>query len=564
MFYDDDRSDNREGLDGSAPKKRKRISSNERYEKVRVGGSSPDGQQEIKPHYDNDRNTEKDYNNEKSYNNSDLNMDRPRYSGDRRSSGGYSIRDNSGYVSRDRSNNSGDRDRSNNFSRERNYSSDRGERSFNPERKERSFDRGERNYNSDRGERNYNSDRGERSFNPDRGERSFNPNRGERSFNSDRGERNYNSDRGERNYNSDRGERSYNSDRGERGYNSDRGERNYNSDRSSENQDGENRSRFSREGQRDGFSKKTYGGSTSRSYGSSGQRGGFKKSYGKPDGRSSYNNRGGDRYQDSRSGFRKNPRQYDDGHIQPEYILNEEQSDAPVRLNKFIANTGLCSRREADERIQAGLITVNGKLITELGVKVLPTDEVCYNNNKLMPEKKVYILLNKPKDYVTSVDDPHAKRTIMELVSGSCKERIYPVGRLDRMTTGVIMLTNDGELTKKLTHPSSEIKKIYQITADKEVNPEHIEQIVEGITLDDGFIKVDNIGFIKEEDQRLIGIEIHSGRNRIVRRIFEHFGYKVIKLDRIFFAGLTKKGLSRGQWRFLGQKEVGFLKMLKV
>jgi 23S rRNA pseudouridine2605 synthase len=199
-----------------------------------------------------------------------------------------------------------------------------------------------------------------------------------------------------------------------------------------------------------------------------------------------------------------------------------------------------------------------------MGVKVSITDDVRYNGVRLSAEKKVYILLNKPKDYVTSVDDPHAKRTIMELVQGACKERIYPVGRLDRMTTGVILLTNDGELTKKLTHPTSEIKKIYQVYLDKNVKPEDIDTIAEGVTLEDGFIKPDNIGFMREEDQNLIGIEIHSGRNRVVRRIFEHLGYKVTRLDRIFFAGLTKKGLSRGVWRYLSPREVGFLKMLKV
>ncbi|HEY4785497.1 MAG TPA: pseudouridine synthase, partial [Bacteroidales bacterium] len=249
---------------------------------------------------------------------------------------------------------------------------------------------------------------------------------------------------------------------------------------------------------------------------------------------------------------------------QPVYKVEDLPQDVPIRLNKYVANTGLCSRREADDYIQAGLITVNGQLITELGSKVLPTDEIRYNGEKLQPERKVYILLNKPKDYVTSVDDPHAKRTVMELIKGACRERIYPVGRLDRMTTGVLLLTNDGELTKKLTHPTSNIRKIYQVHLDKSLKPEDLHGISEGITLDDGFIRIDGISYISDEDKSLVGVEIHSGRNRIVRRVFEHFGYKVTKLDRVYFAGLTKKSLQRGRWRYLDPKEVGFLKMMKA
>ncbi len=248
---------------------------------------------------------------------------------------------------------------------------------------------------------------------------------------------------------------------------------------------------------------------------------------------------------------------------QPIYNTDNLSSDGPIRLNKYLANTGLCSRREADVYIAAGLITVNGEIVSQLGSKVLPTDDVRYNAERLQAERKVYILLNKPKDYVTSVDDPHAKRTVMELVDGACNERIYPVGRLDRMTTGVLLLTNDGELTKRLTHPTSSYRKIYQVQLDKNVRAEDMSAIREGITLDDGMLKVDNINFVFEDDSTLVGVEIHSGRNRVIRRLFEHLDYKVVKLDRIYFAGLTKKGLSRGMWRFLDPKEVGFLKMLK-
>jgi 23S rRNA pseudouridine2605 synthase len=313
-----------------------------------------------------------------------------------------------------------------------------------------------------------------------------------------------------------------------------------------------------------GSSSRSYG-SDSRSYGGD-SRGGFKKQYGnRPGGKPHFNKRGDKPYGRQGQGQRPRNDRYDSRpQKQPDYFFDEEPNNSPVRLNKFIANTGLCSRREADEYIQAGLITVNGTLIKELGVKVMPTDDVRYNGVRIVAERKVYILLNKPKDYVTSVDDPHAKRTIMELVSGACKERIYPVGRLDRMTTGVILLTNDGELTKKLTHPTSEIKKIYQVHLDKNLKEEDFKTLEAGVTLDDGFIKPDAMSFIPEKERNVVGIEIHSGKNRIVRRMFEQIGYKVIKLDRVFFAGLTKKGLSRGKWRYLAFREVGYLKMMKV
>mgnify|MGYP000312528178 CR=1 FL=1 len=231
-----------------------------------------------------------------------------------------------------------------------------------------------------------------------------------------------------------------------------------------------------------------------------------------------------------------------------------------VRLNRYIANTGICSRREADEYIKAGLVTVNGKVVTEMGVKVKPGDEVCFNNQRISPEKKVYILLNKPKDYVTSLDDPHAKRTVMDLIKGACKERVYPVGRLDRMTTGVLLLTNDGELAKKLTHPTYNKRKIYHVVLNKNLKQNHLEMIARGIELDDGLIQADAISYVNNKKNE-VGIEIHSGRNRIIRRIFEKLGYKVKKLDRVYFAGLTKKGLARGQWRFLTDREVAMLKM---
>jgi 23S rRNA pseudouridine2605 synthase len=239
----------------------------------------------------------------------------------------------------------------------------------------------------------------------------------------------------------------------------------------------------------------------------------------------------------------------------------EKHGDELIRLNKYIASTGVCSRREADEFIQAGLITVNDKLVTELGTKIKPTDVIKYNGERLREEKKVYILLNKPKDYITTLEDPHAKRTVLDLIKGACRERVYPVGRLDRNTTGVLLLTNDGELTKRLTHPKFERLKVYQIELNKGLRPTDMEKISSGIMLEDGFIKADAISYIDPEDKKQIGIEIHSGRNRIVRRIFEQLGYDLRKLDRVYFAGLSKKGLSRGQWRFLTENEIRLLKM---
>jgi 23S rRNA pseudouridine2605 synthase len=232
-----------------------------------------------------------------------------------------------------------------------------------------------------------------------------------------------------------------------------------------------------------------------------------------------------------------------------------------MRLNRFIANAGVCSRREADKYIAAGLVSVNGAVVTEMGVKVKMTDDVRFDGKKLNAEKKIYLLLNKPKDFVTTTDDPHAERTVMDLVKDACSERIYPVGRLDKSTTGVLLFTNDGELSDRLTHPSHNIKKIYQVSLDKPLTKNDMLQVAEGVELEDGAIAADAISYIDGNIKTEIGMEIHSGRNRIVRRIFEHLGYKVKKLDRVYFAGLTKKNLSRGKWRFLSHKEVQFLKM---
>ena len=265
-------------------------------------------------------------------------------------------------------------------------------------------------------------------------------------------------------------------------------------------------------------------------------------------------------------GFRKHTPGYDPNakySLKKRIEYKEENFDPnePIRLNKFLANAGVCSRREADEYIQAGVITVNGEVVTELGTKVLRTDEIKFHDQPVSLEKKVYVLLNKPKDYVTTSDDPQQRKTVMALVKNCCKERIYPVGRLDRNTTGVLLLTNDGDMASKLTHPKFLKKKIYHVYLDKNVTAHDIQQIRDGITLEDGDIKADACEYADPVDKKQVGIEIHSGKNRIVRRIFEHLGYKVTKLDRVQFAGLTKKNLRRGDWRYLTEEEVDRLRM---
>ena len=239
-----------------------------------------------------------------------------------------------------------------------------------------------------------------------------------------------------------------------------------------------------------------------------------------------------------------------------------DQPDQLIRLNKYIANAGVCSRREADTLIEAGEIKVNGKVIKALGYKVKSTDKVIYKRKTLRREQMVYVLLNKPKDFITTTDDPENRRTVMQLVDKACEERIYPVGRLDRNTTGLLLLTNDGALTKKLSHPSHQIKKLYQVEIDKPITKNHFHDITEGVTLEDGLVQVDDLAVVAK-DAKMIGLELHSGRNRIVRRLFEKLGYEVLRLDRVMYAGLTKKDLGRGKWRHLTEKEVFRLTSIK-
>ncbi|MDR1408473.1 MAG: pseudouridine synthase [Tannerella sp.] len=243
------------------------------------------------------------------------------------------------------------------------------------------------------------------------------------------------------------------------------------------------------------------------------------------------------------------------------YKENLSDPNEPIRLNKFLANAGVCSRREADEFIQAGVVKVNDKTVTELGTKISRLDTVLFHDRPVRLEGKIYVLLNKPKNFVTTTDDPNERRTVMDLVKNACKERIYPIGRLDRNTTGVLLLTNDGDLASKLTHPSFKKKKIYHVWLDKEVSITDMERLANGLELEDGEIHADALSYASEEDKSQVGIEIHSGRNRIIRRMFEFLGYRVAKLDRVYFAGLTKKNLGRGKWRYLDEKEVNMLRM---
>ena len=267
----------------------------------------------------------------------------------------------------------------------------------------------------------------------------------------------------------------------------------------------------------------------------------------------------GGRSEQGRGGFKGGRKPFRSGEGERSYPKYAAKQMGEMRLNRFLAQSGLCSRREADDFITAGLVTVNGEIVTELGTKVRSTDEVKFNDSKVQGEKKVYLVLNKPKGYVTSLEDPHADKTVMELVKDACSERIYPVGRLDKNSLGLLLFTNDGDVTRQLTHPSLEKKKVYQVSLDKPLTRADMELITEGITLEDGEIYADEIAYVGESKKE-VGIEIHSGRNRIVRRIFEHLGYTVQKLDRVYYAGITKKNLKRGQWRFLTREEVDRLK----
>ena len=396
------------------------------------------------------------------------------------------------------------------------------------------------------------------SYNRENGDRPYRPRFN--SENGDRPQRSYSSDRPYRQRfnpnaeNGDRPQRSYNNDRSYRPrYNSEGGDRPQRSYGNNAGGDRPYRPRYNSEG--GDRSQRPYGNNAGGDrpfrprYNSNGDR--PQRPYGNRDSYSRPIRRTGD-YDPNAKYSKKKQIEYKEQFVDP----NE-----PIRLNKFLANAGVCSRREADEFITAGVVSVNGEVVTELGTKIKRGDEVKFHDQTVSIERKIYVLLNKPKDTVTTSDDPQARRTVMDFVKGACDERIYPVGRLDRNTTGVLLLTNDGDLASKLTHPKYLKKKIYHVHLDKNLTKADMEQIAAGIQLDDGEIQADAISYTDDFKKDEVGIEIHSGKNRIVRRIFESLGYKVVKLDRVFFAGLTKKGLRRGEWRYLTEQEVNFLRM---
>lgn len=324
-----------------------------------------------------------------------------------------------------------------------------------------------------------------------------------------------------------------------------------------------------------GFTRVSASEKSERSYDDKPKRSSFKKEEGYAKRSDSHEEEGEKKHRRSKRSFMEAEQEQDEPaelsykekkHLETFEKLNKKKpkasADGLIRLNRYIANAGICSRREADVLIASGVVTVNGKVVTEMGHKVKHDDVVTYDGAAIKNEDKKYLLLNKPKDYITTMDDPEERKTVMELIKGACRERLYPVGRLDRNTTGLLLFTNDGDMAAKLTHPKHNIRKVYHVTINKKITPDDYKKIVAGIELEDGFIKPDAIEFV-EEGKKDLGIEIHSGRNRIVRRIFEHLGYEVVRLDRVAFAGLTKKDVPRGKWRFLSTKEVSFLKMLK-
>ena len=413
----------------------------------------------------------------------------------------------------------------------RSFGGDRPRRSFGENSERRSYGEGSRSFGGER-----------KSFGSDRPRRSFGENSERRSYGE--GSRNFGGER--KSFGSDRPRRSFGENSERRSYGE--GSRNFGGERRSF--DGEKRTfngeKRSFNGDRKPFGRKPAGG---RGFNSA------KKSFTKKDFNYFRN--------EEESGINKmierrpqlNADLYSDNDMVNIPIKEE------VRLNKYIANSGVCSRREADNFILAGVVTVNGEVVTELGTKInINTDDIRFNGERLKGEAKVYIVMNKPKGYVTTASDPHADKTVMDLLKG-CPSRVFPVGRLDKNTTGVLMFTNDGEIAEKLTHPSYDKKKIYQVSLDNKLKREDFEQILQGVELSDGIIAADELEYIEDDDHRKLGIEIHSGKNRIVRRIFESLGYEVKALDRVYFAGLTKKGLKRGEWRYLTEGEINLLRM---
>ena len=409
---------------------------------------------------------------------------------------------------------------------------------------------------------------GERPRRPRIGERQATGDRPERRTYGDRPERKTYGDRPERRTYGERSERKPYGERSERRPYGDRPERRTNSERPERRTYGD---RPERRTYGDRPERRTYGDRPERrTYGERSER----KPYGERSERRPYSNAGGNRRNTGRTDYNHFRNEDESGiakmigrrpQVSPDTHSDNDMVMTPIkeviRLNKFIANSGVCSRREADNFILAGVVTVNGEVVTELGTKInIVTDDVRFNGERLKGESKVYIVMNKPKGFVTTASDPHADKTVMDLLTG-CPTRVFPVGRLDKNTTGVLMFTNDGEIAEKLTHPSYDKKKIYQVSLDSKLRGEDYDKILKGIELSDGMIAADELEYIEEDDHRKLGIEIHSGKNRIVRRIFESLGYEVKALDRVYFAGLTKKGLKRGEWRYLSEGEINLLRM---
>ena len=446
----------------------------------------------------------------------------------------------------------GDRRNSNNGER-RSFSGNGERRSYGSDRPRRSFSEG--------GERKSYGNNERRSFGEGGERRSFSNNGERKSFSSDRPRRTF-SEGGERRSSFGGERRSFSGDRKSFGENSERRSFSGNGERKSFGNNGERRSFSSDRPRRpfgEGGERKSFSGERRSFGGDRRNSGGFKNT-----GKKSFYKKDFNYFRDEdESGINKmisrRPQLDNDAYSDNDTVSAPIKEE--VRLNKFIANSGVCSRREADNFILAGVVTVNGEVVTELGTKVnINTDDIRFNGERLKGEEKVYIVMNKPKGYVTTASDPHADKTVMDLLKG-CSARVFPVGRLDKNTTGVLMFTNDGEIAEKLTHPSYDKKKIYQVSLDGKLKKEDYDKILSGIELPDGMIAADELEYIEEDDHRKLGIEIHSGKNRIVRRIFESLGYEVKALDRVYFAGLTKRGLKRGEWRYLTEGETNLLKM---
>lgn len=488
---------------------------------------TPNNEKKEYSNYTEGRNTENQssYNNERRQYNNGYNR------------GGYNNRynnnrsyNNGGYNNRYSNPNEGENTNNDDTQQENNYTRNNYNRGYNNNRSSYNNNRGgynnRNNYNNRSG---YNNNRYNNGYN-NRYNNDVERTESDSTQNSYSQERSQNS---EGTYNRNNYNNGYNNER--RQYNNGYNRNNYNNNRG----EGYNNNRNSYNNNRGGYNNNRNSYNNNRSEG--------------------YNNNNRNGYNNQRGGF--NTKRFTPRPQRVEYELPPIDPTQPIRLNKFLANAGLCSRREADEFIQAGEVQVNGEVVTELGSKITPADIITFRGKEVGLENKVYILLNKPKDCVTTADDPQGRLTVMDIVRNACTERIYPVGRLDRNTTGVLLLTNDGDLASKLTHPKFVKKKIYHVWTDKDVTEEDMQRIADGIDLDDGSIHADAVSYATETDRNQVGIEIHSGRNRIVRRIFEALGYRVIKLDRVYFAGLTKKNLPRGRWRHLTQAEVNMLMM---